>query len=128
MAEDIRKTPNGKLEVRISVRDQPKTTAVLVLRGEIDNEGAELLKTVLDEFRKKRLKYIVISASELKKVSSAGISVLLAHKSLSLVGGPKISLVATPDCLRFPLEQLGAISLFPMFDDIGSALQSLESE
>ncbi|MCX7703205.1 MAG: STAS domain-containing protein [Planctomycetota bacterium] len=126
--DDIRRTKNGRLEILISFHEVPKPVVALMLRGEVDDEGAQLLKTVLDEARSKEIGFIILNTASLTKINSSGISALLASKSLSLTGGPQIVLVSLSKALRFPLEQLGAIPLFQIFDDMPSALEFIGKE
>ena len=122
-SSELRRTPNGKMEVVVEFRGDSVT--VLYLRGDVDMEGAALLKSLLEEQRERSVNAVVLNASGVEKICSAGLSILIANNSLSLLGGPKLLIARLSKSLRWALEQLGTLDAFSIFEDVDSAIDSI---
>lgn len=122
-SSELRRTPNGRLEVVVEFRGGSVT--VLYLRGDVDTEGAALLKSLFEEQHKRGVNAVVLNTSSVEKICSAGLSVLIANNSLSLLGGPKLLLAKLSENLRWALEQLGTLDAFSVFEDVASAIDSI---
>lgn len=122
-SSELRRTPNGRLEVLIEWR---KNLVILHLRGDVDKEGAMLLETLFKESQNRRAEKVILNTSRVESICSTGLSVLLTNNSLSLLRGPKLLIARLSDSLHWALEQLGVLSAFRIFDDIDSAVDSIE--
>ena len=122
-SSELRRTPNGKMEVVVEFRGDAVT--VLYLRGDVDMEGAALLKSLFEEQRERSVNAVVLNASGVGKICSAGLSILIANNSLSLLGGPKLLIAKLSESLRWALEQLGTLDAFSVFEDVDSAIDSI---
>ncbi|MCY0387266.1 STAS domain-containing protein [Robbsia sp. Bb-Pol-6] len=107
--------------------EQESIGAHHVLRpvGRLDGIGAPLLEAAIERHVAEGGRQLVLDFSRLVYISSIGLRVvLMAGKRLPRAGGGVVLATLTPN-VREVFEMSGFIALFPVFDDLATALASL---
>lgn len=113
----------GVLEV--SIREISTDAVCVTAVGTIDGTTVKIFQEALDNVRRDRKFKLIIDASFLKYMSSAGIGVLLEILALVIENSGKLVLSGVVKDIRDVLEELGIGSMFSFADDMPSALRML---
>ncbi len=97
---------------------------VVRLKGRLDSAGAPRLSETLETLEKAGETRIVLECSELRYISSVGLSVFIGSgKSLGAAGGALAFAGLTPH-VRSMFEMVGFIGLFPVYVTVDEAIAS----
>ncbi|MCZ7605295.1 MAG: STAS domain-containing protein [Planctomycetota bacterium] len=91
------------------------------LNCDVDSGNAGQLREALQGLIRKRASTLFLDLSEVNKMDSAGIAVLVeAHETLKKMG-KRLALLQTPNAVRGMLELLG---VFEMYSDLDAGLKA----
>ena len=96
---------------------------VLALAGRLDSSTAPDLGRHLTALVERGEGRLVLDFSTLESISSAGLAVMLAAAKKLRARQGRLDLAGVNPRIRLVFEMSGFVSLFPMYADVGQALQ-----
>jgi anti-sigma B factor antagonist len=99
----------------------------LTLAGEIDVNGAFILKAHLRMAAESQENTIIIDFSDLRNIDSSGVNMLLDAQRKLALGGRMIVLVAPSSSIRKVLGVLRLEEMMPIFPSVEEALRYLRA-
>jgi len=109
--------------MQVSVAHHPPNTAVLVLRGSLDNDTAPSLKANLNRLVERPAPRVVVDVSGLDFCDSMGVGVLVTAHGRAMDHGGWVRLAAPSGFLRRLFETLGLADYLSQFPDVETALK-----
>jgi anti-sigma B factor antagonist len=104
------------------VTDHRCDVAVLHLRGELDAETSEKLRTTLAELLERPVPRIVVDLTDLKFCDSVGLSAFITSKQVITARGGWLSFAGPSPFLTRLLETVGLSKYFAIFPEIDDAI------
>lgn len=95
------------------------------LNCDVDSGNAGRLREALQEMSKKASATLFLDLSEVRKMDSAGIAVLVETHELLKQKSKRLALVHTPEAVRSMLELMG---VFEMYADLDAGLQAVQQK
>ncbi|WP_054814485.1 STAS domain-containing protein [Nocardia arizonensis] len=98
-----------------------RSTAVLMVTGEVDVASAPRLQAAVEEALREQPPVLVVDLSGVSFFGSAGLSVLLVATETAPAGGLR---VVASDQVRRPIEVTGLDKLLAVFDTVDRAVDA----
>lgn len=117
--------------VRLMVNRPSTSTSVVRAMGGLDAHSAPVLTECVREQLVNGAKYVVIDLEAVEFLSSAGLGALLdsSHLVTSATPASKLYLAGTSErAVRKPLEMVGLLPLFNVYDTVDGALREIAAE
>ena len=112
------------LEITVTIR---KKVLVVSLSGELDHHTAKDVKNLIEEVIKNRgVVNLVFDFTNLTFMDSSGIGVVIGRYKLIRSMGGKVTIVSPARNVSKLLSMSGINKIIEIFDDVDSALNSLQ--
>ena len=98
---------------------------IFTLKGRIDSEGVEDLKTTLRAALMEGKHNLILEMSEVHYINSAGLRVLAEVVTASVDNGGDLRLVGLTDKVRRVFEIIGFVRFFRIYDSVLEAMDDL---
>lgn len=102
--------------------------AELHLQGVLDFIGADALDRITAGILNKSYRRILVDASKLEKLTSAGADSLLKSAGEARRRSARIALVSPPPAIRSFMESLGLDRQIDLYPSVEDAIRGVESE
>lgn len=112
------------MEITVTIR---KKVLVVSLSGELDHHTAKDVKNLIEEVIKNRgIVNLVFDFTNLTFMDSSGIGVVIGRYKLVRSMGGKVTIVSPARNVSKLLSMSGINKIIEIFDDVDSALNSLQ--
>ncbi|WIM96292.1 STAS domain-containing protein [Actinoplanes oblitus] len=108
--------------MRATISEHRPDVAVLHLKGELDADTAEQLRTVLTGLLERPVPRIVVDLTDLKFCDSVGLSTFVISKEVIVARGGWLSFAAANPFLTSLLETVGLSRYFAIFPEVDDAI------
>jgi anti-sigma B factor antagonist len=108
--------------MQATVTDHRCDIAVLHLRGELDADTAEMLRSTLTDLLERPVPKIVVDLTDLKFCDSIGLSAFITSKQLITDRGGWLSFAGANQFLVRLLETVGLSRYFAIFPEVEDAI------
>jgi anti-anti-sigma factor len=108
------------------VTDHRYDVAVLHLKGELDAETAEKLRTTLAELLERPVPRIVVDLTDLKFCDSVGLSAFITCKQVITARGGWLSFASPTPFLTRLIETVGLSRYFAIFPEVEDAIAAAQ--
>src|SRR4051812_24300300 len=108
------------------VIDHRSDVAVLHLKGELDAETAEKLRSTLADLLERPVPRIVVDLTELKFCDSIGLSTFITSKQVITARGGWLSFAGANPFLTRLLETVGLSRYFAIFPEVDDAIAAAQ--
>jgi anti-anti-sigma factor len=106
------------------VLDKDSAWNIVVLRGRLDSAGAPVLQSSIDDIVGSGPQQVLIDCSELRYVSSIGLSVFIAIAKALEPSGGSLAFAGLTQHVRSVFEMVGFLGMFQVYGSREDAIEN----